>query len=267
MPCVHARACSAAARPSWWGGSAGRATAALEQGPRSMQTACVGRPSSTVSHRSKPVEPRRIVHEDFVADRRIRRPHRQLIQQPAVINLQQRCDVRRLAPGWRPRRMRPIRAPNNAVGIRSNQRLGEWHHVGIVRRQLRDAIGGQARFTGGKTPRNWWRWRLPERMRGLKAFCALAPAGTPHRHPLGGRAPFWVLRGMPHGPGARRWGLPSSARRAYTSKNLCSRERSASWWHSIVAARQHRYEWNRSKHSCPTLSATEIGIAQPGISG
>ena len=86
-------------------------------------------PAGSGGTRFKPIEPRRIVHEDLVADRRIGRPHRQLIQQPAVINLEQ-GDIRGCAPGGCSRRMRPVRAPDDALGIRGNECLGQRHHVG-----------------------------------------------------------------------------------------------------------------------------------------
>jgi hypothetical protein len=43
-------------------------------------TAAGGRLQCGVGTRSKPVEPRRIVHQDLLADRQLRRPHLQLVQ-------------------------------------------------------------------------------------------------------------------------------------------------------------------------------------------
>ena len=48
------------------------------------------------SQPSEPVKPRRIVDQDLLADRRVRRPHRQLVEQAAVVDLEQRRHVGRL---------------------------------------------------------------------------------------------------------------------------------------------------------------------------
>ena len=42
---------------------------------------------------SEPVEPGRIVDQDLLADGGVRRPDRKLVQQPAVIDLEQRRHV------------------------------------------------------------------------------------------------------------------------------------------------------------------------------
>src|SRR5262249_22781971 len=61
------------------------------------------------------------------------RLHRPLVQRPAIRNLEQRCAVLRHAPGWLLRRMRPVRAPDDAVDMRRHQRSGEWHYAGRIR--------------------------------------------------------------------------------------------------------------------------------------
>ena len=86
---------------------------------------------------SKLVNPCRVVHQDLLSDLWIRRPHRMLVQQTSVIDLERRRHVGRRPPGrHEPVRMRPVRAPDNAVGIRGNQGLGERHDVGIARREF-----------------------------------------------------------------------------------------------------------------------------------
>ena len=42
---------------------------------------------------SKPVQPRRIVDQDLVADRRVRRPDGELIEQPPVVDLVERANL------------------------------------------------------------------------------------------------------------------------------------------------------------------------------
>jgi len=47
---------------------------------------------------SKRVQPGRIVHEDLLAGRRVGRPQRKLVQHQPVVNLEERRQLRRLAP-------------------------------------------------------------------------------------------------------------------------------------------------------------------------
>src|SRR5688572_5357253 len=83
--------------------------------------------------RSKPVQASRIVHEDLLSDQRIGCPYRQLIQQTAVVDLMERRDVGWLAAWRRDRiRMRPVRAPDDAIGVRSDERPRQRHDVRIV---------------------------------------------------------------------------------------------------------------------------------------
>ena len=64
---------------------------------------------------SESVKPRRIVDQNLLADRRIRRPHRQLIEQTTVVDLEQRRHVGRLSARRRNRiRMRPIGTPDDS---------------------------------------------------------------------------------------------------------------------------------------------------------
>ena len=51
----------------------------------------------------EPIKVRRIGHENLLADRRIGRPNRKLIEQSAVVDLKQRCDIGRLLSGRRHR--------------------------------------------------------------------------------------------------------------------------------------------------------------------
>jgi len=55
-------------------------------------------PLKTATRRSKRVKLRRVVHQDLLADRRIRRPYRQQVQYIAVVDLEQRRQLARLAP-------------------------------------------------------------------------------------------------------------------------------------------------------------------------
>ena len=73
-----------------------------------------------VGHRfSEPVEPRRIVDQDLLADRRVRRPHRKLVEQAAVVDLEQRRHVGRLPAGRR--------RPNSDAASRCPRRCGrDW---------------------------------------------------------------------------------------------------------------------------------------------
>ena len=72
----------------------------------------------------------------------IRRPYRQLVQQPAVVDLEQRRDVGRLLARRCHRvRMRPVGAPDDAVGIRGDQRRASGDAVGIIGREFGGAIG------------------------------------------------------------------------------------------------------------------------------
>src|SRR5437868_8848110 len=69
---------------------------------------------------SKLVKARRIVHENALADAGIGFPHRKLVEELAVIDLEQGRDVGRLPARWRDRiRVRPIGSPDDAVRVRS----------------------------------------------------------------------------------------------------------------------------------------------------
>src|SRR6266513_1986801 len=84
------------------------------------------------------VQTRWIIHQDLAPGGRIRCPHRQLVQQAAVIDLEQGRDLGRLAPRRRVR-VRPVRAPDDALRLGGDQRLRELHHVGVIRLELRGA--------------------------------------------------------------------------------------------------------------------------------
>src|SRR5258708_14988814 len=88
----------------------------------------------------KAVQTRWIIHQDLAPGGRIRCPHRQLVQQAAVVDLEQRRERRCLAPLCRVR-VRPVRAPDDALRIGGDQRLRERHDVGVSRREVRGAIG------------------------------------------------------------------------------------------------------------------------------
>src|SRR5256712_9322975 len=79
------------------------------------------------------VQMRRIIHQDPAPGGRIRGPHRQLVQQAAVIDLEQGRDLGRLAPRRRVR-VRPIGAPDDALRVGGDQRLRERYHVVVIRR-------------------------------------------------------------------------------------------------------------------------------------
>src|ERR1700674_126173 len=72
---------------------------------------------------SKPVELGRVVHQDHPAVRGVRSPDGELIEQPAVIDLEQRRDLRWIV-ARNLRRVRPIRPPQYAPWIRGDQRFG-----------------------------------------------------------------------------------------------------------------------------------------------
>src|SRR5207247_11031116 len=69
----------------------------------------------------KAVQTRWIIHQDLAPGGRIRCPHRQLVQQAAVVDLEQGRDLGRLAPRRRVR-VRPVRAPADALRIGGDRR-------------------------------------------------------------------------------------------------------------------------------------------------
>src|SRR5437763_9915617 len=92
--------------------------------------------------RSKSVKLGRIVDQDFLAGAGVGRPYRELVEQPSVVDLEQRRHVGNLFSRGRHRvRMGPVGAPYDTIGIRRDQRFGERDHVGIVRALLGSAIG------------------------------------------------------------------------------------------------------------------------------
>src|SRR5258707_5959846 len=122
-----------------------RASERKNSGSSPLRKTTTGAPLTTrrqPTHSSKPVKPCRIVDQNLFAGRRIRRPYRKLIEQTAIVDLKQRLHVGRFSAGRRYRiRMRPIGAPDNAVGIRRDQRAGKRDHVGVVRPEFRRPIG------------------------------------------------------------------------------------------------------------------------------
>src|SRR5437879_6061512 len=100
MPSAMSDASGACARAAWASCNATSNTRAAPTGPRSER-----------------VKPRRIVHEDLLADSRIARPHRKEVEHQAVVDLEERRQLSRLASRARIR-MRPVRPPEDALGVR-----------------------------------------------------------------------------------------------------------------------------------------------------
>src|SRR5262245_10606928 len=65
---------------------------------------------------SEPVEPCRVVDQDLLAERGIRRPHRKLVEQPGVVDLGEGPHIKLAVTRHRLRvRMRPVGAPDDAI--------------------------------------------------------------------------------------------------------------------------------------------------------
>src|SRR5438552_1179023 len=73
--------------------------------------------SRALTYRSKRVKFRGIVHEDLLSNHGIGCPRRQQVQHEAVVDLEQRRQLGRLASGARIG-MRPVRSPEDALGVR-----------------------------------------------------------------------------------------------------------------------------------------------------
>src|SRR3954471_4696814 len=122
---------------------------------------------------SEPVELRRVVDQDLLAHIRIRRPYRKLVEQAAVVDLIERRDVGGFASLDTARiRVRPVRTPDDAVRIRSDQCARIGRHVLIVGRELRGAIGAgnlDIGLAGFHQRDQVGKSRLLQPKRGLKA--------------------------------------------------------------------------------------------------
>ena len=82
--------------------------------------------------------------QDLLADAGVRRPDRKLVEQPPVVDLEQRRYVSHLAAGRRHRiRMRPVGAPDDAVGIGLDQGFRERDAILIIGRQFGRAVGSR----------------------------------------------------------------------------------------------------------------------------
>src|SRR5689334_18031803 len=83
----------------------------------------------------KPVEPRRIVDQNRLAQSRVGCPNGELVEHAAVIYLVERRDVGGLAV-WKDARirMRPVGAPKDSLRVGLDQRFGQRGNVGIVGR-------------------------------------------------------------------------------------------------------------------------------------
>src|SRR5688572_30565051 len=91
---------------------------------------------------SKPVNSRRILDQDLVANRRLGCPDGELVQHAAVVDRQRWPEIGG-APAWPPCciRMGPVAPPYDALGVGRDQRLRQGQNVRIFGWLLRNAIG------------------------------------------------------------------------------------------------------------------------------
>src|SRR5260370_20149196 len=121
--------------------------------------------------RLETVKPGRVVDEDLLARRRVGRPDCELVQQASIVDLVKLQHVGRLADGACIR-VRPIGAPNDAIRIGGDKRLGERYYIGIVRGLRRRSIGAgdlDIRFAGPDEIEKISEPRLLKPQRGLAA--------------------------------------------------------------------------------------------------
>src|SRR5262245_15568573 len=88
---------------------------------------------------SKPIQARGIVHQYLLPHRRVRRPYRQLVQQPTVVDVEKRRYA--VDAAARSVRMWPVGSPEDTVRIRRDERLGERRDIRIIRPFLRGPVG------------------------------------------------------------------------------------------------------------------------------
>src|SRR5271155_5659509 len=86
-------------------------------------------PRTLPLYRSKTVEARRILHKDLAADRRAGGPPPQLVQRQPVIDVIERRDPVERRAGLGGVRVRPIGAPQDALGVGGDQRPRQRRHV------------------------------------------------------------------------------------------------------------------------------------------
>lgn len=93
----------------------------------------------------KPVQPRAGLSTRIFLHVAASGPDRQLVEQPAVVDLEQRRDVGDLLSGRSNQiRMRPVGAPDDAVEVGRDQRLGELRRVRIIgRREFRSPVSAE----------------------------------------------------------------------------------------------------------------------------
>src|SRR6266496_1822903 len=81
---------------------------------------------------SKAVEPGWVVHQDLLTDGQFGRPNHELVEEPSVIDLEQRCHLVSLAADRHGFGMRPVCTPKNAIGIGRDQGSRQRRHIRVV---------------------------------------------------------------------------------------------------------------------------------------